>query len=775
VASGTKPPSRRDSYVPKHASQGETAKARKKNGKSAGRKHTGRRSFLRRRWWLILLLAPFVLALLGFVGLWIAYARIQLPDRLPPIQTTYIYDRNGHLITTLHGAVNRRVIGLSAMSPHLIDAVIATEDHDFYNHPGVDVKGIVRAAYTDVIKHETVQGASTITQQLVKNVYAGTYQTDPETGANVYVEPERSIGEKIRESLLAVKLERELGKDKILAQYLNTVYFGHGAYGAEAAAETYFGKHASGLTVSESASLAGVLHAPELYDPIDRPSDNWYRRNYAIDQMVHYGYLDDATGDELKSRDCCGIPKSIQNAATTERLIAPGDAEYFVDYVRRDLIARYGEARVYGGGLQVTTTLDLGLQTAAEHAVAENLPSPGDPAAALVAMDPSNGQILAMVGGNDWERSKVNYATGAGGSGRQAGSAFKLFTLSAAIQQGYDLNAYWNGPSTMAIPNCPDPNSSDGLWHPVNAEGSGSYSLAGATAESVNTIFAQVIAQLGPQSVVDMAHALGIQSDLPPVCAITLGSVAVNPLEMTDSFGTIADEGVRHDPTPLLQVEAPGHKEDPSVASPGTQVLATNDADLVTYALQGVIREGTGAAAQVSGFPVAGKTGTAKNNVDAWFCGYTVQIVTCVWVGYPKGEIPLTNVEGVPSVYGGTIPASIWHDFMTVAMDGKDPIPFPQPSFDGYTVGPPTPAYIPPPSPTIGPCGEVVSATSSSSETVCPSATASPSPSTSSPKPTKPPSPTNSPTPTPTGSPPPTGTPAQSPKATKSPQRLRPG
>jgi penicillin-binding protein 1A len=766
VASGTKPPTRRDDYVPKHAPQRATAKARKRNGKKA----VGTRSFLRRRWWVILLLAPLVLALLVFVGLWIAYARIQLPDRLPPIQTTYIYDRNGHLITTLHGAVNRRVVGLSAISPHLIDAVIATEDHDFYNHPGVDVKGIVRAAYADVVKHEPVQGASTITQQLVKNVYAGTYQTDPETGARVYVDPERSVGEKIREALLAIKLERELGKDKILAQYLNTVYFGHGAYGAEAAAETYFGEHASGLTIAESASLAGLLHAPELYDPIDRPSDNWYRRNYAIDQMVHYGYLDLSTGDTLKKRDCCGIPTKIQNAETSERLSAPGDAEYFVDYVRRDLIDRYGEARVYGGGLQVTTTLDLGLQAAAEHAVAENLPSPGDPAAAVVAMDPSNGQVLAMVGGDDWDKSKVNYATGAGGSGRQAGSAFKLFTLSAAIQQGYDLNAYWVGPSTMAIPECPDGNSSDGVWHPVNAEGSGNYSLAGATAHSVNTIFAQVIAAIGPQSVVNMAHALGIQSDLPAVCAITLGSVAVNPLEMTDAYGTVADEGVRHDPTPLLQVVTPGNKIDNSVSSSETQVLGTNDANLVTFALQGVVREGTGTAAQLSGFPVAGKTGTAKNNVDAWFCGYTVQIVTCVWVGYPQGEIPLRNVEGVPDVYGGTIPAAIWHDFMSEAMQGKNPVPFPEPSFEGYTLGPPTPAYVPPPSPSISSCGDLTAST-----TVCPTTSPSPSPSPTSPKPTPTPTPSPSPThpPTATDSPPASGTPAQG--ATEPPSRRRSG
>ena len=273
-----------------------------------------------------------------------AYARIKLPDRLPPIQTTYLYDRNGAVLSTLHGAVDRTVIPFSRMSPNIRDAVIATEDHAFYSHPGVDIGGVLRAAYTDLVKRQTVQGASTITEQLVKNIYAGTYSTDPQTGQTEYVQPTRSISEKIREALLAVKLEKELGKDRILAQYLNTVYFGHGAYGIQAAAETYFGKPANELTVLESATLAGVLHAPDLYDPIDRPYDNRFRRDYALDQMVRYGYLDAATEARLKATPCCGTVK----AASTETIVAPGQAEYFVDYTRRTLVERYGEAKVYG-------------------------------------------------------------------------------------------------------------------------------------------------------------------------------------------------------------------------------------------------------------------------------------------------------------------------------------------------------------------------------------------------------------------------------------------
>jgi penicillin-binding protein 1A len=681
--------------------------------------------------------------LLGGIGLYIAYARITLPQALPPIQTTYLYDRNGHLLTTLHGSVDRTIVSRDQISPHMIDAVIATEDHDFFNHPGVDVAGIMRAAFTDLVKRETVQGASTITEQLVKNVYAGSYTTDAE-GVQSYTLPPRSIEEKIREGLLAIKLEQTLSKDEILTTYLNTVYFGHGAYGVQAAARTYFGKPASELTVLESASLAGVLHAPDLYDPIDRPSDNWYRRNYALDQMIQYGYLTKAHGAHLKAKKCCGtIPDQ------TERLIAPGQSEYFAEYVRQTLFDRYSEADVYAGGMRVTTTLDLGLQADAEAAIQQGLPDQhSDPAAALVAIDPRTGQILAMAGGRNWDKSQFNYATGRGGSGRQSGSAFKAFTLAAAMQAGFDPNAYWNGPSTIGIPACPDPNQPDGIWHPVNAgDGeAGTFTLFGATAHSVNTIFAQVIAQLGPGPVVNMAHALGIQSDLPKTCSITLGSVGVNPLEMTNAYATLADQGVRHWATPLLQVKTSNGQIDESVGSPGARVLDENDANLVTDALEGVVRDGTGTAAALGTWPVAGKTGTANDNVDAWFCGYTVQIATCVWMGWPDNDTtPLENIEGVPSVYGGTIPAAIWHTFMMNAMDGLAPQPFPVPTFDSaHSIGPSISVAAPAPSPTYVPPTE----SPTPSPTGAPEPTKSPSP-TETPSPTESPSPTETPTPSP--------------------------
>ena len=475
--------------------------------------------------------------------------------------------------------------------------------------------------------------------------------------------------EKVREVLMAIKVERTFSKDTILAKYLNTVYFGHGAYGIEAAAQTYFGIPARRLTIPQSATLAGILTAPEAYDPIDHPFDAKFRRDFALDRMVQYGHLEEERADRLKRQACCAVPVSLQHASGSQ-IEAPGDSEYFVQYVRETLARRYGPAAVFGGGLQVTTSLDLGYQAAAEDAIESHLPTPGDPGAALVAIEPSTGHILAMAGGRDFETSQLNLATFKGGTGRQAGSAFKAFTLAEAMKQGFRLDSRWYGPNTITIDD-PICNGPEGPWEPENAEGGGSsYTLQSATAHSVNTVFAQLVVELGPGSVVDMAHDLGIRSFLPEVCSVTLGSVAVNPLEMTNAYATLADRGVRFRASPLLQVRSPGGRIDEGVVPKGKRVVGQNVADLVTYTLQDVLDFGTGASADID-WPAAGKTGTAQDNVDAWFCGYTVQIATCVWVGYPQGQIPLENVEGVPLVFGGTIPAAIWHDFMNAGDGGE--------------------------------------------------------------------------------------------------------
>jgi penicillin-binding protein 1A len=721
-----------------------------------GRKHAPRkrrsksRKGFFRRWWWVFLAVPLLGVLVVLGVLYWVYRGLELPATPPPLQTTYVYDRDGNLLTTLHSTVDRTIIPIEQMPRSLRDAVIAAEDKDFYEHGGVDPIGIVRAAWTDLVARDTVQGGSTITQQVVKNVYAGTYEEDPETGEQVYTVPPRTLGQKVRESLLAIKVEQTFTKDEILATYLNTVYFGHGAYGVQAAAQTYWSKDAEDLTLLESATLAGVIPSPGLFDPIAHPEDAKTRRDYVLDRMVAEGYLDAARAEQLKA-------KEVRTTPIEDGQAFPAKLGYFLDYTRRSLIGAYGEARVFGGGLRVRTTLDAQLQRYAQEAVVANLNDPGGPEAALVAIDVRNGGVLAMYGGRNWQRSEVNLATGDGGTGRHAGSAFKVFTLVAAMEDRISLSSRWSGPGSIEIddPRC---YTNGEPWQLSNASDSesGVFTLAQATAHSVNTVYAQLATTVGPEAVVDVAHRMGITSPLDPVCSITLGTQEVTPLEMTDAYATLAARGWRHRATPLFEVDDPDGETIRRINGRGRQVLEENDADLATYALEGVVTGGTGTRASI-GRPVAGKTGTAQDYVDAWFCGYTPQIAACVWVGYPQGRIPLTNVEGYSAVFGGTIPALIWHDFMSQAMADLPVEDFVTPSFEGYTGGPPTPVPVPAPSASATP-------EPSPTETVTPSPSESATPSPSeapSTTPTEPPTPSPSPSDTPTQSPSPTPTPSR--------------
>jgi penicillin-binding protein 1A len=700
--------------------------ASKRPKRAPQRSATEERSFFRRYWWAFVAV-PAGGILLVLLTLLYVYVRLQLPATPPPLQTTYVLDRNGHVIGTFHSSVDRTIIPFSQMPKDLREAVIAAEDKDFYHHPGIDPMGLVRAAWNDLIAHKVVQGGSTITMQLVKNVYGGHYETDPATGTTSYVIPSRTFPQKVREGLLALKLEKTYTKDEILGKYLNTIYFGHGAYGVEAAAETYWGIHASQLNTTRAATLAGLISSPSLFDPIAHPSNATDRRNYVLDRMAALGYLTQDRANRLKLRPMKTHPA---HALVTY----PPKLGYFLDYTKRALIRRYGEADVFGGGLRVTTGLDMRMQQEAEQAIAGRLNTPGDPQAALVAIDPRNGEVRAMYGGSDWQKSQVNLATGDGGTGRQAGSAFKPFTLTAAMEKRVSLRSRWSGPSHITIhdPRC---YTHGAPWSLSNAsdEESGTFTLAEATAHSVNTVFAQLVTVVGPDAVVNVAHRMGIRSPLHAVCSITLGTQAVTPLEMTNGFATLAARGIRHWATPIHDVrDASGHLVG-RTSGRGRQVIAPNDADLVTYALQGVIAYGTGTNASI-GRSAAGKTGTAQNYVDAWFCGYVPQLVTCVWIGYPKGEIPMLGVEGYATMFGGDIPALIWHDFMLQATAHMKVESFATPSFAGYTGGPPTP--VPSPQPSI---------------TVTTRPTPSPSPTTPSPLPS--PSPSVSIPPTPTGSP----------------------
>ena len=644
------------------------------------------------------------------------YATTSLPEIPPPAETTVLLDRNGNEVAELHAGVDRVLIPFSQMPESLREAVVAVEDADFYRHDGIDKMALVRATWRNLTSASLSQGGSTITQQYVKNVLTG---------------PERSVSRKVREAILAVKLEDTISKHEILRGYLNTVYFGHGAYGVQAAARTYFDRDAKDLTLLQSATLAGLISAPSARDPFEHPEEALLARDFALTRMTEVGSIGLERAELLRAR-----PLGLAEEASV-RSAAP----HFMEHVRLDLKSSFGLDALYRGGLRVRTTLDMEWQRAAEHAIRTALPSRSDPEAALVAIDPRNGAIRAMVGGRSFARSEFNLATQAR---RQAGSAFKTFVLVAALERGISPLEVRTGPSSITIP---DPFcETDGQpWSLSNAgdQSAGTMSIENATAGSVNTIFAQLTVEVGPEAVAEVARRMGIRSRLAAVCSIGLGTSEVTPLEMTSAYATLAARGAYVEPTAIDRVTGPDGEvlQGPlrGLASVGSEVLSPQDADATTRVLQGVIDHGTGTAARLGDRPAAGKTGTAQDATDAWFCGYVPQLVTCVWVGYPDGARPMRDVEGVPEVYGGTIPATIWHEFMTEATEGMPVMGFPAASYDAYA-DPPAPE----PSPVAVPAAPSAAPSASASAEPSPSPSSDPSPS-AQPSPSAKPSPSPSP------------------------------
>jgi len=582
-------------------------------------------------------------------------------------QTSKILAADGTVIAELHGEQHREKVSLDQISPYLQQAVIAIEDERFYQHSGVDWKAIARAFWTNVVEGKVVQGASTITQQYVKNTLTG---------------KERTYWRKVEEASLANKLERKYSKDKILELYLNDVYFGQGCYGVKTAAETFFGKQPSELSLEEAALLAAVIRIPNYYSPYTHAEAAMRRRNLVLDKMAELGYITQREADEAKMKPV--VVQPIPEEAPSQ--VAP----YFVEYVKKylynvfasdpDLRSRFGDLSpddiIFRGGLRVYTTLDLNMQRYAEEAIASTLDRPGDPSAALCAVDPRTGEIKAMVGGKDF--SKLQYNIAAQG-GRQPGSAFKVFVLTTAISNGISpYKTYDSSPTTLVFP--------DGTkWKVNNCEGSsyGSINVYTATVRSVNVVFARLIRDVGPQRVAQMAKAMGITSPVDPYPAIALGALTngVNPLEMASAFGTLAANGVHYEPICVTKVtDADGEiilENHPK----GKRVVREDVAAVVNSILQDAVKHGTGRAARLDR-PQAGKTGTTDNYADAWFCGYTPDLSAAVWVGYPQGLIPMRSVHGI-TVYGGTFPAQIWRKFMVKALEGVPPSDFPEAEFGG--------------------------------------------------------------------------------------------
>ncbi len=558
----------------------------------------------------------------------------------------YIYAADGHsVLAVLRGDENRVVVGSDEISPYMKQAIVAIEDKRFYEHSGVDLRAIGRALWADVRSQGVVEGGSTITQQFVKNAYLGN---------------QRSIGRKVREAALAWQLTNTWSKERILTAYLNTVYFGNGAYGVQQAARIYFDKSAVDLRLPEAALLAGIPADPSYYDPVARPRLAHERRTVVLDAMREQRVISDAEYEHANAAPM-PRPEDVHLPGTQ------GHAPYFANYVKDQLIAKYGARRVFGGGFRVKTTIDLELQKLARDAVAKWLPpDSGGPTAALVALDARTGAVLAMVGGENYHRSQFNLAAQ---GRRQPGSSFKPFVLATALRKGIS-------PSTTFVSRTVTIPLGDRVWVVHNYEGDdlGPISLDAATTHSDNTVYAQLTRLVHPANVAATARQLGIQSPLQSYFAIGLGVEAVNPLEMARAFGTFADGGFRIDgmafgnkPRVVDWVRSStGEVVDENGPRP-ERVLTGNQAAILNLLLQHVVQSGTGTRAALPDRPVAGKTGTTENYGDAWFVGYTPQLVTAIWVGYPTRLQPMLREFHGKAVAGGTFPALIWKSFMEQA------------------------------------------------------------------------------------------------------------
>jgi penicillin-binding protein 1A len=610
--------------------------------------------------------ATVALALAVGITAWL-YATVDLPEDPPQQASTIVYDTAGNELALLQRDGFRIDVALDDVAPVAIDALLAAEDQRFYEHGGLDPSGLLRAVANNVRGGDT-QGASTITQQLVKNSYLSS---------------ERTITRKVREAVLAFKLERREDKDEILERYLNTVYFGRGALGIEAAARMYFGTGADQLEAHQAALLVSMLRAPGSADPTTDPPAAERRRALVIDAMVHAGSLHP---EEAKAAHA--QPLGATDTLQPPTLLA-GTAPHFVEWVREDLVEELGEDEVYGGGLRVHTTLDPADQAAAEMVVASHLTHPDEPQAALVAMDRS-GAVRAHVGGRDFDALQVDLARGrdGGGTGRQAGSTFKPFVLAAALERGIPLGTRYPAPAEMSFDLPVEP------WEVSNygSQGFGDQSLLDATARSVNTVYAQLVLEVGADAVADLARRAGIRDELAPLPSLALGTGEVSVLDMASAYLTLARDGEWVAPRIIERIEtADGRVLFEAEGAATRRAMEVGPARAVTHALEGVLTDGTGTEARLDR-PAAGKTGTTQSNGDAWFAGYTPEYAAVVWMGYPEGpQRQMDSVQGA-SVTGGGLPARIWQAFMAAALTDVAPTGFepPPPELLATPAPPPT-------------------------------------------------------------------------------------
>jgi penicillin-binding protein 1A len=635
----------------------------------------GGRPRLKRLRFLLILFAVLLLGLISFVfGMFVAVAS-DLPSltrfsQLKDAQSSVLLDDLGHPIGVV-SQQNRVIVTPSEIPQIAKEAVISIEDKRFQTNSGIDVRGIGRAFIQDVVHKGNLQGASTIEQQFIKNA--------------LQAQSHRTIFEKLREAALAYQLSHKWSKEKILTAYLNTIYFGNGAYGIESAAQTYFGQDVNHLGCGtpnhelcvqqlqpwEAALLAGIIQNPSGYDPALHPEAARTRRDTVLRQMFLQGYLTRTVYEE-SVKQALPAPKDVQ--PPREQTVEGVDAGYFTSWVQQQVIERYGAPRAFDGGLQVKTTLDLELQRAAEHSVAAYLENPEGPTASLVAIENSTGEVRAMVGGRSYDESPFNLATE---GERQPGSSFKAFDLAAALEHGISPDSTWTSKQKVFYVSSPR-GTEKFVVHNDEGNYTGSNTLTNATAYSDNSIYAEVGLKVGTHKIARLAHKMGITTPLSTNPAMTIGglTVGVTPLDMAHSYETIAHGGRRvsgtlaedNAPVAIQEVDAGSHRLPDGAHHDVNQVRTTavlppEVAATETTMLETVLQYGTAKAAAIGQF-AAGKTGTTSNYGDAWFVGWNAKYTVAVWVGYPNKLIPMTTEFNGTPVLGGTFPALIWHDFM---------------------------------------------------------------------------------------------------------------
>ncbi|MDQ3896489.1 MAG: penicillin-binding protein, partial [Actinomycetota bacterium] len=581
---------------------------------------------------------------------------------LAPLATrSVLYAADGTILQYLHGEEDRLPVPIDKVPQHVVTAVLDAEDERFYEHGPLDLRSMTRALVSNLEAGEISEGGSTITQQLVKTAL---------------LNPKQDVNRKLQEASLAIRLERQMSKTEILERYLNTVYFGNGAYGLQAAAERYYQTDVDKLTLAQGVLLAGLIRNPVFADPYNNPEDARGRRDVIIDRMARLGHITPDQAVELKAEP---LPTPVPEAEVE-------GSNYFTRHVVDLLLndERYlggTEAErnrlVFRGGLNIHTTIIPRAQALAEQSISETLPeSRGEFNAALVSVEPGSGAVRAAVSGLNFPQHKIDLITG---EGRQVGSSFKMLTLMAALEHGEIPADTISGAYPCVIP---DPNSVDKKWDPSNVEGQGGgvMTITEATVQSVNCAYARLVKLIGPERVVDVARRMGIRkAALQPLLSITLGSIEVTPLEMATAYATLANDGEYREPYFIDRIEdRDGNVLYKSNVKPERAVSVQN-ARTVVQTITQVVQRGTGTAAQVPRWQVAGKTGSTDLNQDAWFVGVTPKLATAVWMGSPAGKVSMYNVGIFPRVYGGTYPAMIFGDFMRQFLAGQTPVDFPPP------------------------------------------------------------------------------------------------